>query len=66
MRSPGWRVPVPLQAGDHTAETREWIRRKLLIREFFSRRVAVFADVKRDDVQKEFERRSSSPDNGAN
>ncbi len=45
--------------------TREWIRRKLLIRDFFNRRVAVFVDVKRDDVRKELERRSSSPGNGA-
>jgi len=58
--------PSPCKREITPAETREWIRRKLLIREFFSRRVAVFADVKRDDVQKEFERRSSSPDNGAN
>jgi len=45
--------------------TREWIRRKLLLRDFFNRRVAVFVDVKRDDVRKELARRSSSPDNGA-
>jgi hypothetical protein len=45
--------------------TREWIRRKLLLRDFFNRRVAVFVDVKRDDVRKELERRSSSPGNGA-
>lgn len=45
--------------------TREWIRRKLLLRDFFNRRVAVFVDVKRDDVRKELERRSSSPRNGA-
>ena len=46
-------------------ETREWIRRKLLIRDFFNRRVAVFVDVKRDDVRKEFEHRSASPGNDA-
>jgi hypothetical protein len=40
-------------------ETREWIRRKLLIRDFFNRRVAVFVDVKSDDVEKELARRSS-------
>ena len=48
-----------------SGEIREWIRRKLLIRDFFNRRVAVFVDVKRDDVQREFERRSSSPGNDA-
>lgn len=47
------------------AGTREWIRRKLLLRDFFNRRVAVFVDVKRDDVRKEHARRSSSPDNAA-
>jgi hypothetical protein len=45
--------------------TREWIRRKLLLRDFFNRRVAVFVDVKRDDVRKELARRPSSPDNDA-
>jgi hypothetical protein len=46
-------------------EIREWIRRKLLIRDFFNRRVAVFVDVKEDDVQKELARRSSVPGSGA-
>ncbi len=46
-------------------ETREWIRRKLLLRDFFNRRVAVFVEVKDDDVRKELARRSSSPGNGA-
>ena len=45
-------------------ETREWIRRKLLLRDFFNRRVAVFVDVKRDDVRKELARRSSAPGSG--
>ena len=47
------------------AGTREWIRRKLLLRDFFNRRVAVFVDVKRDDVRKELARRSSAPGKGA-
>jgi hypothetical protein len=47
-----------------TGETREWIRRKLLIRDFFDRRVAVFVDVKSDDVEKELARRSSAPGSG--
>ena len=46
-------------------ETREWIRRKLLLRDFFNRRVAVFVEVKDDDVRKELERRSAAPGNGA-
>jgi len=46
-------------------ETREWIRRKLLLRDFFNRRVAVFVEVKADEVRKELARRSPSPGSGA-
>jgi len=46
-------------------ETREWIRRKLLLRDFFNRRVAVFVEVKDDEVRKELARRSSAPGSGA-
>lgn len=46
-------------------ETREWIRRKLLLRDFFNRRVAVFVEVKDDDVRRELARRSSAPGSGA-
>jgi len=46
-------------------ETREWIRRKLLLRDFYNRRVAVFVEVKDDDVRREFERRSSAPGTGS-
>ncbi|HEX7518707.1 MAG TPA: hypothetical protein VF325_00380, partial [Candidatus Deferrimicrobium sp.] len=46
-------------------ETREWIHRKLLLRDFFNRRVAVFVEVKDDDVEKELARRSSAPGSGA-
>jgi hypothetical protein len=45
-------------------ETREWIRRKLLLRDFFNRRVAVFVEVKDDDVRRELALRSSPPGNG--
>ena len=57
--------PSPCMRGITPVETREWVRRKLLLRDFFNRRVAVFADVKSDDVEKELARRSSSPGNGA-
>jgi hypothetical protein len=46
-------------------ETREWIRRKLLLLDFFNRRVGVFVEVKDDDVRKELARRSSAPGTGA-
>jgi hypothetical protein len=47
------------------ADTREWIRRKLLLRDFFARRVAVFVEVKDDDARRELAHRSSVPGNGA-
>jgi len=56
--------PSPCRREVATGETREWIRRKLLIRDFFDRRVAVFVDVKSDDVEKELARRSSAPGSG--
>ena len=46
-------------------EIREWVRRKLLLRDFFNRRVGVFVEVKDDDVDKELAKRSSAPGTGA-
>jgi hypothetical protein len=46
-------------------ETGEWVRRKLLLRDFFIRRVAVFVEVKDDDVRREIARRGSVSGNGA-
>ena len=46
-------------------ETRAWIRRKLLLRDFFNRRVAVFVEVKEDDVRRELAHRLSAPGEGA-
>jgi len=57
--------PSPCKREIAPGETREWIRRKLLLRDFFNRRVAVFVDVKEDDVRKELARRSSAPGKGA-
>ena len=53
--------PSPCKQEIAPGETREWIRRKLLLRDFFNRRVAVFVEVKGDDVRREMARRSSSP-----
>ena len=47
-------------------EIREWIRRKLLLRDFFNRRVAVFVEVKGDEVRRELARRSSHHGNDEN
>jgi hypothetical protein len=57
--------PSPCRREIAPGETREWVRRKLLLRDFFNRRVGVFVEVKDDDVEKEFARRSSSPGIGA-
>lgn len=46
-----------------SGDLREWIRRKLLLRDFFNRRVSVFVEVKEEDVRKELERRTSAGDN---
>ena len=51
----------PCQREIAPGETREWVRRKLLLRDFFNRRVGVFVEVKDEDVRKEFARRSSAP-----
>ncbi len=53
--------PSPCKQEIDPGDTREWIRRKLLLRDFFNRRVAVFVEVKGDDVRREMARRSSSP-----
>lgn len=57
--------PSPCQREIAPGEAREWIRRKLLLRDFFNRRVAVFVEVKDDDVRREVARRSSAPGSGA-
>jgi hypothetical protein len=53
--------PSPCRREIVPGETREWVRRKLLLRDFFNRRVGVFVEVKDDDVEKEFAKRSSGP-----
>ena len=57
--------PSPCEREIAPGELREWIRRKLLLRDFYNRRVAVFVEVKDDDVRRELARRSSAPGNGA-
>ncbi len=56
--------PSPCKAEIAPGETRDWIRRKLLLRDFFDRRVAVFVEVKDEEVKKELARRSSAPGKG--
>jgi len=57
--------PSPCQREIAPGETREWVRRKLLLRDFFNRRVGVFVEVKDDDVRKELAHRSTAPGIGA-
>jgi hypothetical protein len=57
--------PSPCKREIVPGETGEWVRRKLLLRDFFDRRVAVFVEVKDDDVRKELARRSSATGNVA-
>jgi len=58
--------PSPCKREIAPEETREWIRRKLLLRDFFNRRVAVFVEVKGDEVRRELARRSSHHGNDEN
>ncbi|TFH30218.1 MAG: hypothetical protein E4G97_06050 [Deltaproteobacteria bacterium] len=57
--------PSPCKEEVPPGKTREWIQRKLLLRDFFDRRVGVFVDVKSSDVERELARRSSSLGNVA-
>jgi hypothetical protein len=56
--------PSPCKREITPGETREWVRRKLLLGDFYNRRVAVFVEVKDDEVAREFARRSSAPGTG--
>lgn len=56
--------PSPCAREIAAGETREWVRRKLLLKDFFDHRVAVFVEVKADDVRKELARRSSAAGTG--
>jgi hypothetical protein len=44
--------------GIRPEEIRGWVERKLVIREFFSRRVGMFAEVSDEDVERELRRRA--------
>ena len=55
--------PSACKQGIASGEIREWIRRKLLLRDFYNRRVAVFVEVKEDDVRRELARRKAASGN---
>ena len=46
------------QADIRPEETRAWVERKLLIREFFHRRVGMFVEVSDEEVERELRRRA--------
>lgn len=45
------------------AQLSEWVTRKLLIQDFLRRRVAVFVELKEEDVRREHRRRATTSDN---
>ncbi len=52
----------PCREGISPRQISEWTERKLLIRDFLRRRVAVFVDINNDDVLKEYQRRLAQGD----
>ncbi len=50
----------PCRRGITPEQTRAWVERELLIREFLKRRVAVFVEVNEEDIQKEIRRRKAA------
>jgi hypothetical protein len=56
----------PCRRGITPAQVRAWVERRLLIRDFLKRRVAVFVEVPQEDVDKELRRRKAAgADNAA-
>lgn len=51
--------PSPCAGGISDAQLRNSVARKLLVREFLRKRVAVFVDVNEEEVQREIQRRAS-------
>jgi hypothetical protein len=56
------RCADPCAAAVTEAEVRDLVRRRLLVRDFLERRVAVFIEVNDEDVRRETEQRSRSGD----
>jgi len=55
--------PSPCRENITPTQLSEWVERKLLIRDFLRRRVAVFVEIKEEDVRREYRRRSAASDN---
>jgi hypothetical protein len=52
----------PCREGISPRQISDWLERKFLIRDFLRRRVAVFVEIKDDDVRKEYQRRLAQGD----
>jgi len=50
----------PCKAGIRPEEVRSWVERKLVIRDFFNRRVGMFVEVSDEDVEREIRRRTGA------
>jgi hypothetical protein len=57
------RCPSPCRVKISPGQVSEWVERKLLIRDFLRRRVAVFVEIKEEDVRREYRRRAAKSDN---
>jgi hypothetical protein len=55
--------PSPCREDVTRDQLAEWVKRKLLIHDFFRRRVAVFVEIKDEDVRREYRRRAALGDN---
>lgn len=51
---------APCKAGIRPEEVRSWVERKLVIRDFFNRRVGMFVEVSDEDVEREIRRRTGA------
>jgi len=49
--------PSSCREGISPQQISEWVRRKLLIRDFLRRRIAVFVEIKEEEARKEYQRR---------
>jgi hypothetical protein len=61
----GWLERCPSRCGGKITpgELSQWVERKLLIRDFLRRRVAVFVEIKDEEVRREYRRRAAASDN---
>ncbi len=53
------KCPSPCRAKVTSEQVAGWVARKLLIRDFLRRRVSVFVEIKDEDVQREYRRRTA-------